>query len=64
LTASHRCPRRPLVVAFEVALAALAGGFAGLLLAAVLDPDGHTDTFFLVGGAAAGIAVSRVLLFR
>lgn len=62
LTASHRCPRKPLVVAIEIALAALAGGFAGLLIAAVFDPHGRMDTVFLVAGAAIGVAISRALL--
>lgn len=64
LTDSHRCPKGPLIVAFEIMLAALAGGFAGLLLAAVFDPHGHMDAVFLVGGAAVGITVGRLLLLR
>jgi len=51
-------------VAFEIMLAALAGGFAGLLLAAVFDPNGRMDAVFLVGGAAVGITVGRLMLLR
>jgi uncharacterized paraquat-inducible protein A len=66
LTDSHRCPRRASLVALEIALSALAGGFAGLLLVAIFDPHGQisdVDTFFVVVGAAlVGAAVNR--LFR
>lgn len=47
---------------FEILLAALAGGFAGLLLAAIVDPHGQIDTIFLVGGASIGVAVGRSFL--
>ncbi len=50
------------MVALEVTLAALAGGFAGLLISAVFDANGQMDTVFLVGGAAVGIAIGRALL--
>ena len=50
------------MVAFEIALAALAGGFAGLLIAVVFDPHGRMDAVFLVGGAAIGAAIGRALL--
>lgn len=62
LTDSHRCPRRPAVVALEITLAAVVGGFAGLLIVAMFDPRGEItdiDTIFVVGGALAGIALSR-----
>lgn len=64
LTDSHRCPRRPSVVALEIAVAAVAGGFAGLLLVAIFDPRGQmtdVDTIFIVVGALAGVAISRSL---
>ena len=62
LTATHRCPRGPLVVTLEVTLAGLAGGFAGLLIAAVFDPHGRMDTVFLAGGVVIGVTLGRVLL--
>lgn len=66
LTDWHRCPRRPVLVALEVALAAIAGGFAGLLIVSLFDLHGQigdTDTLFVVLGAAVvGVAVNR--LFR
>ena len=62
LTESHRCPRGPLIVAVEILLAALAGGFVGLLLAAIVDPHGQIDTIFLVGGASIGVALGRAFL--
>jgi hypothetical protein len=64
LTDSHHCPRRPAVVALEVILAAVIGAFAGLLIVAVFDPRGEItdiDTLFVIGGALAGIALSRTL---
>jgi hypothetical protein len=64
LTDSHRCPRRSSVVALEIALAAIAGGFAGLLLVAIFDPRGQMtdiDTVFIVVGALAGVAINRSL---
>jgi hypothetical protein len=42
-------------------LAAAAGGFLGLLLAAIFDPKGNVDGLFLVGGAAVGVTISRML---
>lgn len=66
LTDSHRCPRRASLVALEMVLSAIAGGFAGLLLVAIFDPHGQisdVDTFFAVLlGAGVGVAVNR--LFR
>lgn len=50
------------MVALEVTLAGLAGGFAGLLIAAVFDPDGRMDTVFLAGGVVIGVTLGRVLL--
>lgn len=65
LTDSHRCPRRASLVALEIVLAAIAGGFGGLLLVALFDPHGQitdTDTFFVVLGAAAvGVAINRLV---
>jgi hypothetical protein len=64
LTDSHRCPRRPALVITEIVLAGLAGGFAGLLAVAMLDPGGHlthVDTMAIVGGAAIAIGIDRFL---
>ncbi len=64
LTDSHRCPRRPALVALEIVIAALAGGFAGLLIVAMLDMRGQigdTDTLFVVlGTSVVGVAVNRL----
>lgn len=57
LTDSHRCPRRPVVVALRTALAVIGGAVAGLLLVTLLDPHGQsTDAslFFVVGGILGG----------
>jgi hypothetical protein len=62
LTDSHRCPRRPGLVAAEIVSAGLAGGFLGLLLVALWDPSGelaHLDAAAMVAGAAAGIGLDR-----
>lgn len=61
LTDSHRCPRSPARVAFEVALAAIAGGFAGLLIFSIVDPNGKAmmDAVWLAGGALAGVGIDR-----
>lgn len=64
LTDSHRCPRRSFLVVFEVAGAALLGGFAGLLLVAVFDPHGQItdmDTISAVIGALAAVGINRAL---
>jgi hypothetical protein len=64
LTDSHRCPRRPAVVAIEIALAAIAGAVAALLLLAVLDPQGrlaNIDSAVVVAGALAAIGLTRFL---
>lgn len=64
LTDSHRCPRRPLFVAAEITAAALAGGFAGLLLVALFDPQGQitdVDTISVVAGALIAVGMNRAL---
>lgn len=64
LTDSHRCPRHPALVAAEVVLTGIAGGFAGLLLVAVFDPLGQItdlDTISAAGGALAAIGINRAL---
>ena len=65
LTDSHKCPRRPAIVAAEMTGAALAGGFAGLLLLAILDPrEQFTDLdviLVVLGGACVAAGLSRAL---
>jgi hypothetical protein len=45
----------------EVVLAAVVGGFAGLLLAAIFDPQGRMDPLFFVGGALVGATITRII---
>ena len=63
LSDTHRCPRRPLVVGLEVALAALAGAFVGLLIAALTVPQGRlvVDLSALLLGAIVGVGIDRYL---
>lgn len=63
LTDSHRCPRRPLVVALETTLAVVGGAVAGLLLVTLLDPSGQTidATIFLLVGGILGAAIYRAV---
>ena len=65
LTETHKCPRRPLIVAAEIVFAALAGGFVGLLLVAVFDRAGQiTDTDYaisVIAGALIAIGLHRAL---
>ena len=62
LTDSHRCPKRPVLVAVEIIAAALVGGFAGLLLVAVVDPSGQStdiDTISILAGAVIAVGIDR-----
>jgi hypothetical protein len=64
LTDTHHCPRRPAFVATERTLAAIAGGFVGLVVVAAIDPSSHVtslDTMAILAGAGAGVALSRFL---
>jgi hypothetical protein len=63
LTEDHRCPRSPLRRGFEIALAAVAGGLAALLVVAIIDPRGQMtiDGVLLVAGALAGVGLDRLL---
>ena len=65
LTDSHKCPRRPLVVAAQITAAALSGGFAGLLLVAIFDRAGQiTDADYsisVIAGALIAIGLQRAL---
>ena len=60
LTDSHRCPRRPARVAAELVAAAVAGGVAGLVLVALLDPDRQivqAESVAILVGALGGVAL-------
>jgi hypothetical protein len=50
-------------VAVELAIAAIAGGFVGLLVFSIVDPHGQAmmDAAWLVGGALAGVGIDRLL---
>jgi hypothetical protein len=65
LTDSHKCPRRPVIVAAEITATALAGGFAGLMLVAIFDRAGQiTDTDYTISvlaGALIAIGIHRAL---
>jgi len=65
LTDSHKCPRRPAIVAAEIIAAALAGGFIGLLLVALFDRAGQiTDTDYSISvivGAGIAVGLHRAL---
>jgi len=65
LTDSHRCPRRPTVVAAEMIAAAFAGAVIGLLLVAIFDRAGQiTDADYsisVIAGALIAIGLHRAL---
>lgn len=64
LTDSHRCPRRPFVVAVEILAWAVVGGFVGLLLVAAFDPRGEitdVDSLSIVAGALIAVGINRAL---
>jgi hypothetical protein len=63
LTDTHRCPRRPILVAAEVTAAGLAGAIVALLVAAVTVPQGRLmiDLSAMIVGALAGIGIDRYL---
>ena len=64
LSDHHRCPRRPLRVAVELAFAAIAGGLLALLVIALIDPAGqmtHIDTAAVTVGVFGGIGLDRLL---
>jgi hypothetical protein len=62
LTDSHRCPKRPVLVALEVIASALVGGFAGILLVALFDPLGQVtdiDPISATAGALIAVGINR-----
>jgi hypothetical protein len=63
LTESHKCPKRPAIVAAEITASALAGGFIGLLLLAIFDPTEQitgVDLILVVAaGATACVGINR-----
>ena len=62
LTEHHRCRRRPLLVAVEMVAWAVAGGFAGLLLAALFDPHGlitDLDWLSTIAGSIVAVGIGR-----
>jgi hypothetical protein len=63
LTDNHRCPRTPFRKAFEITLAAIAGGLAAMLLFSLIDPNAQMamDGVMLVGGALVGVGLDRWL---
>jgi hypothetical protein len=64
LTDTHRCPRRPAILAAEIALAGVAGALVALLAIALVDPHGHltqVDTVVVTAGLFAGIGLDRLL---
>jgi len=65
LTDSHRCPRRPLIVAAEITVAALAGALVGLLAVSLFDQHGQgTDTEYsiaVVAGALIAVGIHRMV---
>jgi len=65
LTDSHLCPRRPLIVAAEITVAALAGALVGLLVVSLFDQHGQgTDTEYslsVIAGALIGVGIHRII---
>jgi len=65
LTDSHKCPRRPVVVAAETTAVGLAGAFAGLVLIALFDTHEQITNLDLIlvvaAGALIGIGINRAM---
>jgi uncharacterized paraquat-inducible protein A len=61
LTDTHRCPRRPLIVAAEMTLAAFAGAFLALFLVALTVPQGRlfVDLTAMLVGGLCGVGLDR-----
>jgi hypothetical protein len=63
LTDSHRCPRRPAVVATEITFAGLLGAIAAWFLIAFAVPQGKlvVDLTAILVGGLAGIGIDRYI---
>ena len=65
LTDSHKCPRRPVVVAAKTTAVGLAGALAGLVLIAVFDTHEQITNLDLIlvvaAGALIGIGINRAM---
>ena len=65
LTDSHKCPRRPAIVAAEITAVAVGGALAGFLLVAILDTREqitNVDLILVVGaGALIGVGIRRMM---
>jgi hypothetical protein len=65
LTDSHKCPRRRSVVAAQIAASAVAGGFAGLLLLAIFDPQeqitGLDSILVVAAGSVVCVGINRAM---
>ena len=64
LTDSHRCPRRPVMIAAEITLAAVAGAVVSILVLALIDPNGeltHIHAAGITAGIFGGIGLDRLL---
>jgi hypothetical protein len=63
LTDTHRCPRRPVVVATEITLAGLVGAFLALFVVALTVPQGRLiiDLSAILLGALGGVGIDRYL---
>ncbi|HXW03596.1 MAG TPA: hypothetical protein VD833_00070 [Vicinamibacterales bacterium] len=50
-------------MAVELAAAAIGGGFLGLVLFSIIDPQGRVmmDAVWLLGGALAGVGLDRLI---
>lgn len=57
LTDTHRCPRSRLAVWAEMAFVGLFGGFAGLLILAVVDPGGVATDMDVIAFAAGTLVM-------
>jgi hypothetical protein len=64
LSDHHRCPRRPIRVAAEIALAALLGALAAIIIVSLIDPEGTLTLLHaaaLAAGIFGGIGLDRLL---
>ena len=62
LTDNHRCPPRRLRAAIEISASALVGGFIGLFLVALFDPqNAGVEDISIIGGALIAVGINRAL---